>query len=102
MLHTMSSEPVGIAGGRAVGLHFLRPKPAPITPAITTAAEPGRVSQLELVLTSAKYGYTANAIEMDGEITVLRASRAVAKEFSHNQYGPLREQLIKDGRLKPT
>ena len=65
------------------------------------AAPVGPASQLELVLTSPKYGYTANAIEMDGEITVLKGSRAVAnREFAHNQYGPLREQLIKDGRLK--
>jgi Domain of unknown function (DUF4357) len=60
------------------------------------------VSQLELVLTSPKYGYTANAIETDGEITVLKGSRAAAnKENANNQYGPLRAQLIKDGRLKP-
>ena len=55
---------------------------------------------MELVLTSPKYGYTATAIEKDGEITVLKGSQAVAKEFAQNQYGPLREQLIKDGRIK--
>jgi hypothetical protein len=84
-----------------VGFDFLRPKPVRTTPE-KTAAELGPVSELELVLTSPKYGYTANAIEMDGEITVLKGSRAVAnKEFAHNQYGPLRDQLIRDGRLKP-
>lgn len=82
-----------------VDFDFLLPKPI-LTTTTTTAAEPGPASQLELVLTSPKYGYTATAIEKDGEITVLKGSQAVAKEFAHNQYGPLREQLIKDGRIK--
>jgi hypothetical protein len=85
-----------------VGFDFLRPKPVRNTEPTTTAAEPTPVSTLELLLSSPKYGYTAKAVEVDGEITVLKGSRAVAnKEFAHNQYGPLREQLIKDGRLKP-
>jgi len=56
--------------------------------------------QLELVLSSGKYGFEARAIEVDGEITVLAGSRATAKsDFSENTYSSLRDQLIKDGRL---
>ena len=85
-----------------VDFDFLIPRAAPAAPATTTAADPALVSRLELVLTSPKYGYTADAIDTDGEITVLKGSRAAAnKENANNQYGPLRAQLIKDGRLKP-
>jgi hypothetical protein len=60
-------------------------------------------SQLELILTSKKYGYSADAIETDGEINVLAGSRAsAAKDLAQNSYGPLREQLIRDGRLRLT
>jgi hypothetical protein len=76
-----------------VDFDFLLPKPI-LTTTTTTPAEPGPASQLELVLTSPKYGYTATAIEKDGEIRVLKGSQTVAKEFAHNQYGPLREQHV--------
>jgi hypothetical protein len=86
-----------------VGFDFLRAKPiASVTSEIKESTQPPSESQVELTLESSKYGYTANAIEVDGEITVLKGSRAVAnKEFAHNQYAPLREQLITDGRLIP-
>jgi hypothetical protein len=55
-----------------------------------------------LILESPKYGYKARAIEVNGEITVLAGSEAQAKKgLAHQRYAPLREQLIKDGRLKP-
>lgn len=86
-----------------VGFDFLRSRPTPAAvsalPNVTAFAP---TSQLELVLTSSKHGYTANAIETDGELTVLAGSRAIANRDSlQNTYGPLREQLVKDGRLKP-
>jgi hypothetical protein len=86
-----------------VGLDFLRPRPvAPATGATASSTERATSAQLELMLTSSKYGYTASAIEADGEITVLAGSRAVAnKEYSWNSYGPHREQLISEGRLRP-
>lgn len=83
-----------------VGFDFLRPRAkataaVPLKEAIAEAR-----SQLELVLSSGKYGYEAKALEVDGEITVLVGSLATAKnDFVTNGYGPLREQLIKDGRL---
>ena len=44
----------------------------------------------------------ANRANLDGEITVLKGSRAAAnKENANNQYGPLRAQLIKEGLLNP-
>jgi hypothetical protein len=87
-----------------VGFDFLRSRliPTSAVPALSTSPTPLPTSQLELVLTSPKYGYVANAIEGDGELTVLAGSRAVgSRDFSQNSYGPLRAQLIKDGRLKP-
>jgi hypothetical protein len=87
-----------------VGFDFLRPKPvatvSPTSQTIAVGTAPS--SQLELTLTSKKYGYTANAVDVDGEITVLAESRASAnKELAQNSYAPLREQLIRDRRLKP-
>jgi hypothetical protein len=87
-----------------VALDFLLPKSnlATITLPTKTNDEPDPGPRLELVLTTPKDGYTANAIEIGGEIVVLKGSRARAnRENTNNQYGPLREQLIKDGRLKP-
>jgi Domain of unknown function (DUF4357) len=66
-------------------------------------AFPVSSTQLELILTSKKYGYTAEAIETDGELNVLAGSRASAsKDLAQNSYAPLREQLITDGRLRST
>jgi hypothetical protein len=85
-----------------VGFDFLRPKPAAaVSSAQATGGATAPLSQLELILTSKKHGYTANAIEADGEITVLAGSLANAStELAQNSYGPLREQLIRDGKLK--
>lgn len=84
-----------------VGFDFLRPKgkiPASTKP--VEGAQGPTPSQVELVLTSGKHGYEARAIEVDGEITVLKGSMATTKtDFSTNGYAPLREQLIGDGRL---
>ena len=83
-----------------VGFDFLRPKAKAST--VSGHAEPASDTkpQLELVLSSGKYGFEAKAIEVDGEVTVLAGSRASAKsDFSENGYAPLREQLIKDGLL---
>jgi len=87
-----------------VGFDFLRPRAKMSVPEPEAEKEGGKaVSQLELVLSSGKYGYEARAIESDGEITVLAGSRATAKgEFTDSGYAALREQLIKDGRLVPT
>ncbi|MEN3232721.1 GIY-YIG nuclease family protein [Methylobacterium ajmalii] len=84
-----------------VGFDFLRPKGK--MPALIKREEGKQgpaPSQVELVLSSGKHGYAARAIEVDGEITVLKGSTATTKtEFSANGYAPLRAQLISDGRL---
>lgn len=86
-----------------VGFDFLRPKVKPSVSVSSEQASTEPKSQLELILSSDKYGYEAKAIEMDGEITVLPGSRATTKgDFADNGYASLREQLIKDGRLIPT
>jgi hypothetical protein len=57
---------------------------------------------LELELDSPKLKVKAQAIEKDGEITVLSGSLAVPpRNVGPNGYRPLRDQLIKDGHLKP-
>ena len=84
-----------------VGFDFLRAKgrSAASTQPVEGALRP-TPSQIELVLTSGKHGYEARAIEVDGEITVLKGSTATTKsDFSTNGYAPLRQQLISDGRL---
>jgi hypothetical protein len=85
-----------------VGFDFLRPKATP-TPQSPRPIDATRSAQIELILASDKYGFAAKAIEIDGEITVLAGSRATAKgDFASNGYAPLRDQLIKDGRLLPS
>jgi hypothetical protein len=87
-----------------VGLDFLRPKPSAAVreqPKPVPSDQPTR--QIELVLESEKYGFSARAIEADGEITVLAGSKASAKsDYVSNGYAPLRDQLIKSGSLKAT
>jgi hypothetical protein len=85
-----------------VGFDFLRPQASSSSsPTQPSTANDGPSNPIELILTSKKYGYEATAIEVDTEITVLSGSRAMAgKEFTQNSYAPLRDQLVKDGRLK--
>jgi hypothetical protein len=62
----------------------------------------GDGSGIELVLESKKHGIKANAIEKDGEVTILSGSTAIAKaEFSSNNYEGLRNYLISEGLLVP-
>jgi len=87
-----------------VGFDFLRSRRVSAEPSSQKfPVLPVSSSALEVVLTSKKYGYNANAIETDGEINVLAGSRASSsKDVAQNSYAPLREQLMKDGRLRPT
>ncbi len=87
-----------------VGFDFLRPRAKSSASLSETENNLGKSApQLELVLSSGKYGFEAKAIETDSEITVLKGSRATAKDdFVENSYASLREQLIKDGRLVPS
>jgi len=86
-----------------VGFDFLRARRISVDSPAPKPQAPIVASQLELALASKKYGYSADAIETDGEINVLAGSRASAtKDLAQNSYAPLREQLIRDGRLRPT
>jgi hypothetical protein len=86
-----------------VGFDFLRPKASVSATPKSQEAVSETKPQLELILSSGKYGYEAKAVEVDGEVTVIAGSRATAKsDFSENGYLPLRQQLIKEGRLAIT
>jgi hypothetical protein len=84
-----------------VGLDFLRPKVAlPEAPGV--GANAPRVAGLELALINKKWNIEARAVDQDGEVTVLKGSKATAKGGFVNSYRALRDTLIQDGRLKPT
>jgi hypothetical protein len=85
-----------------VGFDFLRPKVGTVpNPKPMVAPDDGQTHSIELSLKSKRLGYEAQAIETDDEFTVLAGSTAMAeKDFVQNPYALLREQLIKDGRLK--
>ncbi|MDX0462686.1 DUF4357 domain-containing protein [Sinorhizobium medicae] len=84
-----------------VGFDFLRPK-AHAQMGNTDELPVRTGTQLDLVMTSGKYGYEARAIELDGEITVLAGSRGTTESFARNIYASLRQQLMNDRRLVPT
>lgn len=86
-----------------VGFDFLRPKGRVVAlPVLSSAVEQAPKAQLELTFTSDKLGYTATAVEVDGEFTVLAGSTATAKsDFTSKGYSALRDQLIAEGRLEP-
>jgi hypothetical protein len=46
-----------------------------------------------------KGGVDAQAFDNDGEIVVLKGSSGTAQEFKVNQYAPLRQQLIDEGKI---
>jgi hypothetical protein len=84
-----------------VGFDFLRPKGRIFESQSPAGNQPDiRGREVELILTSEKHGYEARAIEADGEITVLKGSKATTNnKFSSKAYANLRNQLIEDGRL---
>ncbi|WP_245291952.1 GIY-YIG nuclease family protein [Methylobacterium tarhaniae] len=87
-----------------VGFDFLRPKGKIHAPEISNDKSKAQLGpQIDLILTSGKHGYEARAVEVDGELTVLAGSKATTKSgYAANSYAPLRDQLIKDGRLVPS
>lgn len=86
-----------------LGVDALRPKPKASNQSMSPNDLPsGDGSGIELVLESKKHGIKANAIEKDGEVTILSGSTAIAKaEFSSNNYEGLRNNLISEGLLVP-
>lgn len=65
-----------------------------------SSAPSENLEPVELELSSKKYGYVANALENDGELTVLKGSNALANPtHATNIYEGLRKQLLDDGLL---
>lgn len=56
-------------------------------------------ASLSLSLSPREHPGLALAVEQDGEIIVLKGSRALTESYSVNTYAGLREQLIDEGRL---
>lgn len=87
-----------------VGMDFLRPAvTAPPTDAAKaqtptgiapTSGEPG------ILRLTHKSGVDARAIENDGEIVVLKGSIGTGIDFKVNQYAPLRQSLIEEGKIE--
>ena len=84
-----------------VGINAFR-----ISKPVVSTKHSGEVSpaepEVKLKLSPRKYPYEAIAVERDGEFVVLEGSTAAANpDHMHNQYAPLRDQLIRDGVLVP-
>jgi Domain of unknown function (DUF4357) len=87
-----------------VGMDFLRPVLSPqiATPRANVPDDPlpvTRVPRLTLKL-SHRNGVDARAFDDDGEIVVLKGSLGTGLEFKVNQYAPLRQQLIDEGKVE--
>jgi predicted GIY-YIG superfamily endonuclease len=82
----------------AIGMDFLRPTKG----ATRSSADPDQESDsasLKLILNH-RSGLTAHAIELNGEYIVQAGSQVQSDPgYSMNQYGDLRDQLIKDGTI---
>ena len=84
-----------------VGMDFLRPTPRQVAGEVSEFTRAVRPTPLALVLESRRHGIEANALEVDGEITILSGSQAVAKDdFVANTYAALRAELINEGHLR--
>jgi hypothetical protein len=88
-----------------VGMDFLRPVPSP---GVAKAAPPIRrdtgsvvsVPRVLLRLSHKSSGVDAQAFDDDGEIVVLKGSVGTGTEFKTNQYAPLRQQLLNEGKVE--
>lgn len=83
----------------ALGMDFLRPTKTASSPTRDETA-PAVSGALELDLKH-KSGLKARALEINGEYIVQSGSQVQADpDYSMNQYGDLRDQLIKDGTIR--
>lgn len=91
-----------------VGLDFLRPVLAPKTDVVnarsdaTDSAFPTGdtpVTPISLVLRHQSSGVNARAIEQEDEIVVLRGSLGTSQVNAVNDYAPLRQKLLQEGKL---
>lgn len=76
-----------------VGFDFLRPQPSAETD--RTRSSHG----IKLSLSSVSANAQASAVYIDGEVTVLKGSKAGVNQYAVNIYGGLRQQLIDEKRL---
>jgi hypothetical protein len=90
-----------------VGMDFLRAKPsaqiisgAALTSLRAVDVSPTQTPRVMLTLTHESSGVDGRAIDDDGEIVVLKDSIGTGSVFKVNQYAPLRQQLIEDGKIE--
>jgi hypothetical protein len=88
-----------------VGMEFLRPTLSHEKAVHTGASAPewaklATSAPQVLLRLSHKSGVDARAIESDGEIVVLKGSIGTGSEFKVNQYAPLRQSLIEEGKIE--
>lgn len=84
-----------------VGMDFLRPKAMALPEAAAGSGDNTPEPSHRVILTlTHKSGVDAKAVEVDEEIVVLRNSIGTSQEFKTNQYAPLRQQLIDEGKLQ--
>lgn len=90
-----------------VGMEFLRAKPInPVHPnqasnqLLATVETPASPPRVLLSLVHKSSGVDGRAFDDDGEIVVLKGSTGTGSVFKVNQYAPLRQQLIDEGKLE--
>jgi hypothetical protein len=89
-----------------VGMDFLLPtltRNVPDPGGRIDATVPDKKSafpRIELKLSHKSSGVDARAYENDGEVVVLKGSIGTGKEFAMNQYAPLRQSLIDEGKIE--
>jgi hypothetical protein len=86
-----------------VGMDFLRTTPSPRsdvkTPIVAESISNDESTQRVLLRLVHKGGVDAQAFDNDGEIVVLKGSSGTSQEFKVNQYAPLRQQLLDEGKI---
>jgi hypothetical protein len=88
-----------------VGMDFLRPKAVDVISGRSESVLEESLSspttpRVLLTLVHKSSGVDAQAFDDDGEIVVLRDSIGTTQENKTNQYAPLRQQLIDEGKIQ--
>lgn len=86
-----------------VGLDLLKPRPIGVSKATETSIESTNPEEQVRFETRHRSGVKAYAVDEDGEFVVQIGSGALKDTgFAKNSYKFLKEQLVKDGVLRPT
>jgi hypothetical protein len=85
-----------------VGMDFLRAKPTGSSAAISAPYNEASLPPQKVLLTliHKSNGVDARAVDDEGEIVVLKGSTGTGLIFKVNQYAPLRQQLLTEGKLE--